>query len=137
MPDLPTGTVTFLFTDIEGSTALLEAHPAAYRGAVRRHHALLRGAVAGHGGAVFETAGDALYAASRGGTPGRALLRGAALPDIRVRRGGGPPVPASGLVPPGYRKRRRTFGAASPQRKVEWRGAADSKKGAPQWQQML
>src|SRR5262245_25731106 len=61
--DLPAGTVTFLFTDLEGSTALLEAHPAAYRDAVARHHALLRGAVEGHGGAVFETVGDAVYAA--------------------------------------------------------------------------
>jgi hypothetical protein len=43
--DLPTGTVTFLFTDLEGSTRLLQAHPAAYRHAVRRHHALLRGAI--------------------------------------------------------------------------------------------
>ena len=55
--------MTFLFTDLEGSTALLEAHPAAYREAVVRHHALLRGAVEGHGGAVFETVGDAVYAA--------------------------------------------------------------------------
>jgi predicted ATPase/class 3 adenylate cyclase len=60
---LPEGTVTFLFTDLEGSTRLLQAHPAAYRDAVRRHHELLRGAVEGHGGAVFETVGDAVYAA--------------------------------------------------------------------------
>jgi class 3 adenylate cyclase len=60
---LPTGTVTFLFTDLEGSTRLLEAHPAAYREAVRRHHDLLRAAVEGHGGVVFETVGDAVYAA--------------------------------------------------------------------------
>ena len=55
--------MTFLFTDLEGSTALLEAHPAAYREAVARHHALLREAVEGHGGVVFETVGDAVYAA--------------------------------------------------------------------------
>jgi predicted ATPase/class 3 adenylate cyclase len=61
--DLPTGTVTFLFTDLEGSTRLLEAHPTAYRDAVRRHHALLLSAVEGHGGVVFETVGDAVYAA--------------------------------------------------------------------------
>jgi predicted ATPase/class 3 adenylate cyclase/DNA-binding CsgD family transcriptional regulator len=61
--DLPEGTVTFLFTDLEGSTRLLEAHPAVYREAVRRHHALLRGAVEAQGGAVFETVGDAVYAA--------------------------------------------------------------------------
>jgi class 3 adenylate cyclase len=63
LADLPTGTVTFLFTDLEGSTRLLAAHPAAYRAAVARHHALLRGAVEAHGGAVFETVGDAVYAA--------------------------------------------------------------------------
>src|SRR5262245_18956658 len=63
MAALPAGTVAFLFTDLEGSTTLLEAHPAAYRAAVRRHHALLRGAVEAHGGAVFETVGDAVYAA--------------------------------------------------------------------------
>src|SRR5262245_51784435 len=61
--ELPAGTVTFLFTDLEGSTRLLEAHPAAYREAVARHHALLRAAVEAHGGAVFETVGDAVYAA--------------------------------------------------------------------------
>jgi predicted ATPase/class 3 adenylate cyclase len=60
---LPAGTVTFLFTDLEGSTRLLEAHPHAYQDAVARHHALLRGAVEAHGGAVFETVGDAVYAA--------------------------------------------------------------------------
>ena len=37
--------MAFLFTDLEGSTALLEAHPDAYREAVARHHTLLRGAV--------------------------------------------------------------------------------------------
>ncbi|MGH2352534.1 MAG: adenylate/guanylate cyclase domain-containing protein, partial [Chloroflexota bacterium] len=60
--DLPTGTVTFLFTDVEGSTRLLEANPATYRVAIARHHALLRGAIEAHGGAVFETVGDAVYA---------------------------------------------------------------------------
>src|SRR5262245_65813042 len=60
---LPTGTVTFLFTDLEGSTRLLQAHPAAYREAVRRHHELLLEAVEASDGAVFETVGDAVYAA--------------------------------------------------------------------------
>ena len=62
-PALPEGTVTFLFTDLEGSTRLLEAHPAAYREAVARHHALLRAAVEANGGTVFETVGDAVGAA--------------------------------------------------------------------------
>jgi class 3 adenylate cyclase len=60
---LPTGTVTFLFTDLEGSTGPQQAHPDAYGAAVRRHHDLLRGAVEAHGGVVFETVGDAVYAA--------------------------------------------------------------------------
>jgi class 3 adenylate cyclase len=46
---LPAGTVAFLFTDLEGSTALLEAHPAAYRDAVARHHALRHGWTDAHG----------------------------------------------------------------------------------------
>jgi predicted ATPase/class 3 adenylate cyclase len=71
LPDLPAGTVTFLFTDLEGSTRLLGAHPAAYRDAVFRHHALLRGAVEASGGVVFETVGDAVYAAFA--RPGDAL----------------------------------------------------------------
>jgi class 3 adenylate cyclase len=44
MPDLPSGTVTFLFTDIEGSTALWERDRAAMAFAVERHLALLRAA---------------------------------------------------------------------------------------------
>jgi class 3 adenylate cyclase len=55
--------VAFLFTDLEGSTRLLEVHPDAYREAVRRHHDLLRATVEAHGGVVFETVGDAVYAA--------------------------------------------------------------------------
>src|SRR5262245_40134665 len=74
---LPTGTVTFLFTDLEGSTRLLEAHPDAYREAVARHHALLREAVEARGGVVFETVGDAVYAAFRRPTDAvRAALAG-------------------------------------------------------------
>lgn len=63
MPALPSGTVTFLFTDVEGSTRLLERHPEAYRSAIAQHHAILREAVEQNGGVVFETLGDAVYAA--------------------------------------------------------------------------
>ena len=49
-PALPAGVVTFLFTDLEGSTGPQQAHPAAYRDAVRRHHDLLRDAVEASGG---------------------------------------------------------------------------------------
>src|SRR6266849_3222474 len=56
--DLPTGTVTFLFTDIEGSTRLWEQHPEAMEAALARHDALLRQAIQAHGGHVFKTMGD-------------------------------------------------------------------------------
>ncbi len=63
MPDLPSGTVTFLFTDIEGSTALWERDRAAMAAAVQRHLALLDAAIKAHGGVHFKTVGDAAQAA--------------------------------------------------------------------------
>ncbi len=60
---LPAGTVTFLFTDIEGSTRLWESQQAAMQAALPRHDALVRQCVAGHGGVVFKTGGDAFCAA--------------------------------------------------------------------------
>ncbi len=62
---LPTGpAVTFLFTDIEGSTRLERAvGSAAWAGIVARHDALLRGAIETNGGAVVKTEGDAFFAA--------------------------------------------------------------------------
>jgi predicted ATPase/class 3 adenylate cyclase/Tfp pilus assembly protein PilF len=59
---LPTGTVTFLFTDIEGSTALWELYTDAMQVALARHDAILREGIEEHGGQVFRTAGDAFYA---------------------------------------------------------------------------
>src|SRR5205814_395351 len=58
--DLPTGTVTFLFTDIEGSTRLAQQlDPDAYREIVERHHELLRTAFGKYGGIERGTQGDA------------------------------------------------------------------------------
>ena len=57
-PVLPTGTVTFLFTDIEGSTARWEQAPAVMEAALAQHDALVRAAFAAHGGTVLQTAGD-------------------------------------------------------------------------------
>lgn len=65
MPDLPTGAVTFLFTDIEGSTRLWEHQPAAMGPALARHDALVREAIARHAGHVFMAAGDAFCAVFR------------------------------------------------------------------------
>jgi len=60
---LPTGTVTFLFTDIEGSTLLWESHPEAMEVALARHDALVRKAIVDANGYVFKTVGDAFCAA--------------------------------------------------------------------------
>jgi len=61
--ELPRGTVTFLFTDIEGSTALWERDRAAMAEAVDRHLALLDAAIAAHRGIHFRTVGDGVQAA--------------------------------------------------------------------------
>jgi len=54
----PTGTVTFLFTDVEGSTALWERQPEAMRGAMARHDALIEAAVVEIGGLVVRPRGE-------------------------------------------------------------------------------
>src|ERR1700758_4220879 len=59
---LPSGTVTFLFTDIEGSTSLWEEAPARMRAALERHDGILRDSIQTHGGQVFSTGGDGLAA---------------------------------------------------------------------------
>ena len=61
MVDLPTGTVTFLFTDIEGSTRLVNALGDRYADVLGRHHSLLREAVAEHQGVEVMTEGDAFF----------------------------------------------------------------------------
>jgi predicted ATPase/class 3 adenylate cyclase len=61
---LPTGTVTFLFTDVEGSTRLLEElGAAAYAVELGRHREIVREAVATHGGVEVDTQGDAFFCA--------------------------------------------------------------------------
>jgi len=62
---LPTGTVTFLFTDIEGSTQLLQALGADYRDVLERHAAIVRKALAAHEGIEIGTEGDAFFAVFR------------------------------------------------------------------------
>lgn len=60
---LPTGTVTFLFSDIEGSTERWEMHRDAMKVAVARHEKLVRQAILRYGGYIFKTAGDAFCSA--------------------------------------------------------------------------
>jgi predicted ATPase/class 3 adenylate cyclase len=59
----PTGTVTFLFTDIEGSTRHARADPAAWSAARPRHHEIVRAAIESNQGFVFRVVGDAFLAA--------------------------------------------------------------------------
>jgi predicted ATPase/class 3 adenylate cyclase len=59
---LPSGIVAFLFTDIEGSTERWERHHDEMDAAVKRHDAIVRGAIESHGGYVFKTVGDAFCA---------------------------------------------------------------------------
>jgi predicted ATPase/class 3 adenylate cyclase len=70
-PSIPSGTVTLLFTDVEGSTRLWEAEPDAMARALRRHDEILRAAIGQAGGFVFKTVGDAFCAAFE--TPQAAL----------------------------------------------------------------
>jgi predicted ATPase/class 3 adenylate cyclase len=61
-PELPTGTVTFLFTDVEGSTRLLHSLGAeGYAGALAEHRRVIREACASHGGVEVDTQGDAFF----------------------------------------------------------------------------
>jgi predicted ATPase/class 3 adenylate cyclase len=62
--DLPTGTVTFLFTDVERSTRLLEElGPEGYAEALGRHRDVIRSALDAHGGVEVDTQGDAFFCA--------------------------------------------------------------------------
>ena len=63
MASPPTGTLTFLFTDIEGSTKLWEANAPAMQAALARHDELLRSVIEERGGYVFKTVGDAFCCA--------------------------------------------------------------------------
>ena len=77
----PSADVTFLFSDIEGSTVRWERNPEAMYGALRRHDALLRDCIENAGGRVFKTIGDAFCAAFRnaGDAVGAALAAQRAL----------------------------------------------------------
>jgi predicted ATPase/class 3 adenylate cyclase len=90
--DAPTGTVTFLFTDVEGSTRRWEQEPAAMREALANHDEILRRAIERHGGVVFATGGDGFAAAF--GRAGDAVAGAAsaqaelqATDSLRVRMG--------------------------------------------------
>ena len=62
---LPTGTVTFLFTDIEGSTKLAQQYPDAMPALLARHSEILNQGIAAHNGFLFQIVGDSFAAAFR------------------------------------------------------------------------
>jgi predicted ATPase/class 3 adenylate cyclase len=104
--ELPTGTVTFFFSDIEGSTKLLdELGPDEYADALSEHRRRMREAFAAHGGVEVDTQGDAFFAAfsEASGAVAAAEQAQCALAQgpIRVRIGihsGEPLVTAEGYV---------------------------------------
>jgi predicted ATPase/class 3 adenylate cyclase len=63
MDSLPSGTVIFLFTDLENSTSLFQQHPQAMKKALKRHHDILTQAIEAHHGYVFQIVGDSFCAA--------------------------------------------------------------------------
>ncbi len=91
MPALPSGTVTLLFTDIEGSTRLLEQLGSEYEHVLAEHRRLIRDAVSQHGGVEVDTQGDAfLCAFARASDAVRAAAdaqRALASTPVRVRMG--------------------------------------------------
>ncbi len=58
MVELPTGTVTFLFTDVEDSTRLWDDFPDAMQECLARHDEILRTAIDTHDGVIVKTTGD-------------------------------------------------------------------------------
>jgi class 3 adenylate cyclase len=99
---LPQGTVTFLFTDLEGSTRRWEEHLAQMRDALAHHNTIVRGAIESHGGMVFSTMGDgmaAVFASARGAV--RAVL--AAQQELAAEDWGGGHRAAGGADGPADR----------------------------------
>jgi len=68
MSELPTGTVTFFFSDIEGSTRLLERLGPEYTELLERHNRIVRSAFAQHGGLEVSTEGDSFFAVFQSAT---------------------------------------------------------------------
>src|SRR5215207_6042063 len=60
--NLPSGTVTFLFTDIEESTQLWEKYPEAMKSALAKHDSILRAAIESNNGHIIKTTGDGAHA---------------------------------------------------------------------------
>jgi predicted ATPase/class 3 adenylate cyclase len=119
LPELPTGTVTFLFSDIEGSTRLLHELGDRYAEALAEHRRTLREAFAAHGGVEVDTQGDAFfYAFARASAAieaAQAAQAALAPGPIRVRMGlhtGEPQLTEEGYVGIAVHKGARIASAA-------------------------
>jgi len=89
--DLPSGTVTFLFTDVEGSTRLLDELGAdGYATALAQHRRILREAFGGHGGVEVDTQGDAFFVAFPTAPGALAAARAITEDSLDRTRHGGP-----------------------------------------------
>src|SRR5262249_25836067 len=126
MPELPSGTVTFLFTDVEGSTRLLKQLRDRYGEVLAEHRAILRSAFEEHGGQEIDTQGDAFFVAFRrasdaalAAVEAQQALAEHAWPDgaeLRVRMGmhtGEPSVADDGYYGLGIHRAARIMAAAS------------------------
>jgi class 3 adenylate cyclase len=93
MPELPSGTVTFLFIDIEGSTKLWDEQPEAMRRALSRHDALAASLVEQHAGTRVKSRGegDSLFAVFPRATD--AVAAAAALQQALVAEHWPAPIP--------------------------------------------
>src|SRR4029079_19536050 len=97
MSSLPTGTVTFLFADVEGSTQLVRTAGGAYAGLIADVRRLLRSEIAAHGGAEVDATGDEISAVFQEVQPalgaalaGQEQIRDSSWPDevvVKVRMG--------------------------------------------------
>lgn len=86
MADVPSGTVTFLFTDIEGSTRLWERHPEQMQRAFARQETILRAAIAAQGGYAYKMVGDAFQTASAASLDAQRALAAEPWPTIQPLR---------------------------------------------------
>ncbi len=119
MAELPTGTVTFLFTDVEGSTRLLdELGSKAYAEAIAQHRRLIRTSFGAHGGVEVDTQGDSFFIAfaraSDAVTAAETAQRDLADGPVRVRMGlhtGEPLRTEEGYVGPDVHKAARIAAA--------------------------
>jgi len=125
MAELPRGTVTLVFTDIEGSTRLLEALGNGYGEVLAEHRILLRESFTAHGGVEVDTQGDAFFYAfpraqdaTRAAVESQRLLASHPWPanaEVRVRMGihtGEPQTSSEGYVGPDVHRAARICAAA-------------------------